>query len=206
MYILTCLKLLNIKDTTFAFWFAVVAIRCFSLEFGEHCCFLLLLLLLEKLFLLRGWLDWFFLWSCWLGPLSGSSSGWLDWFFLWSYCWGLFVLGFISGNLPHAGDYPPRCTYDMLCVCVGDCPPYYITIYRMCDIYTRVHPLCVMLTTNNNPEALELLELQHPRELDELYASPSEMWSPSIGPALATGGTAAPQAAPELEPAWIPQI
>jgi hypothetical protein len=63
-----------------------------------------------------------------------------------------------------------------------------------------------MLTTNNNPEALELLELQHPRELDELYASPSEMWSPSIGPALATGGTAAPQAAPELEPAWIPQI
>ena len=163
MYILTCLKLLNIKDTTFALWFAVVAIRCFSLELGDWC---FILLLLERLFLLRGWLDWFFLWSCWLGPLFGCAND--QPFQRWSYCWRFFVLGFISGNLPHAGGYPPRCTYDMLCVCVGDCPPYYITIYRMCDIYTRVHPLCVMLTTNSNPEALELLELQHPEELDAL--------------------------------------
>ena len=164
MYILTCLKLLNIKDTTFA---ALLILRAFFWWCSPLLSEGLLLLLLPFL------LIWFFrvglLWCCHCRnrfPL-GSGNPWPS-LWRWRWFWRFFVLGFISGNLPHAGGYPPRCTYDMLCVCVGDCPPYYITIYRMCDIYTRVHPLCVMLTTNSNPEALELLELQHPEELDAL--------------------------------------
>ena len=86
MYILTCLKLLNIKDTTFA---ALLILRAFF-----WWCFPLLY---EGLLLLPFLLLWFFrvglLWCCHCRNPFGSANPWpLLW--RWRWFWRFFVLGF----------------------------------------------------------------------------------------------------------------